>query len=441
MGEARGASGVFEGKLNVSYARATRRRLCAAITTVLAVSFGTGVVSTPAFASPIGTDVAAVVGPTSAEDDVTLVRHTVPSVIDLSTKTYFKMDWTLTGAGWATVVLRHTRTGITTKHLLGDAGSPGTFYLFWDAHATGIGDVPNGDYTWTITAETLNGTPLDFQASGSFKLVRKSAPHDFNDNGSLDIIRRDDHGGLWRADTTIYAGGTLDQESHQFIGRGWEIYDQIETAGNLGGTAVGDLLARDRSGVLWLYQGNGRGGFATRIKVGTGWQIYDKIAAGSDLTNDGRADAIATDKSGGLWLYPGTGNASAPFTARKKIGTGWSIYNELTAVGNIAGGAAGDLVARDKSGVLWQYLGKGDGTFAPRMKIGGGWNTYGWLIGAGDVNKDGRPDLLGGINARPYSGANDSLYLYRTTGDWRAPFAPAQQSSVYNPGYTWDKIA
>ncbi|MGJ7420712.1 FG-GAP repeat domain-containing protein, partial [Streptomyces cinereoruber] len=105
--------------------------------------------------------------------------------------------------------------------------------------------------------------------------------------------------------------------------------------------------------------------------VGGGWQVYDRLAGGSDLNGDGRADLVATDKAGDLWLYKGTGNASAPFAARTKIGFGWGIYNQITAVGNIAGAAAGDLVARDKDGVLWLYLGKGDGTFAARTKIGG----------------------------------------------------------------------
>ncbi|WP_137991328.1 FG-GAP repeat domain-containing protein [Streptomyces vilmorinianum] len=334
------------------------------------------------------------------------------------------MDWELSQDGWATVVLRHTRTGITTKHLLGSAEHPRTFSFAWDAHDVVTGYAPNGDYTWTITAESVDGVPLDFTASGSFKVVRKTAPHDFNDNGSLDVLQRDSEGVLWRVDTSSY-DGSLSLASRRQIGRGWQIYDRIEATGNLGGTEVGDLLARDRSGVLWLYQGNGLSGFATRIKVGTGWQIYDKIEAGSDLTNDGRADVIATDKYGGLWLYPGTGNAAKPYSARKKIGMGWGIYNELTAVGNIAGGAAGDVVARDKYGLLWQYLGKGDGTFAPRTKIGGGWNTYTSLVGVGDVTKDVRPDLVGF--------AADSEYLYRATGDWRAPFARAQQAWLHYP--------
>ncbi|MFD3724529.1 FG-GAP repeat domain-containing protein [Streptomyces sp. NPDC058671] len=68
-------------------------------------------------------------------------------------------------------------------------------------------------------------------------------------------------------------------------------------------------------------------------------------------------------------------------------------------------------------GVLWTYLGKGDGTFAPRTRIGGGWQVYADIVGIGDGNKDGRPDVY----ARTPAGAT---YFYPGTGDYNVPFAP-----------------
>ncbi|WP_399172936.1 FG-GAP repeat domain-containing protein [Streptomyces sp. PanSC19] len=61
------------------------------------------------------------------------------------------------------------------------------------------------------------------------------------------------------------------------------------------------------------------------------------------------------------------------------------------------------LVARDTAGVLWLYLGKGDGTFTARTKIGG-WNAHQHLVG--DADRDGRPDLVG-------FGPQGEDYLYR----------------------------
>jgi hypothetical protein len=121
-------------------------------------------------------------------------------------------------------------------------------------------------------------------------------------------------------------------------------------------------------------------------------------------------------------MYPGTGRDTAPFAARKRIGTGWGVYDQLTAVGNLAGGPAGDLVARDRAGVLWLYLGKGDGTFSARTRIGGGWGGLGRLVGIGDADRDGRPDLY----------AEGSLF--RGTGDWAAPLRPREETS---PVHFW----
>ncbi|MFB8407507.1 FG-GAP repeat domain-containing protein, partial [Streptomyces sp. NPDC055912] len=130
---------------------------------------------------------------------------------------------------------------------------------------------------------------------------------------------------------------------------------------------------------------------------------------------DGWADLVATYKRGDLWFYKGTGTAAKPFPPRKKIGFGWGVYHQLTATGNIAGAKAGDLVARDKDGALWLYLGNGDGTFAQRIKVGGGWNEYSHIVGTGDANKDGRPDLYA------THGPNRTAYFYAGTGNWRTP--------------------
>ena len=47
------------------------------------------------------------------------------------------------------------------------------------------------------------------------------------------------------------------------------------------------------------------------------------------MTGDGRADLVARDASGVLWLYRGTANATSPFATRTKIGPGWNTYNTV----------------------------------------------------------------------------------------------------------------
>ncbi|GHC53824.1 FG-GAP repeat domain-containing protein [Streptomyces cinnamoneus] len=162
------------------------------------------------------------------------------------------------------------------------------------------------------------------------------------------------------------------------IGGGWNIYDLIASPGNLGGAGQADLLARDTSGVLWIYLAREDGTLSDRYRVGRGWDVYTDIAGRGDLNGDGKPDIVAKDKSGVLWFYKGTGDHKDPFESRVKVGPGWDAYNVLTSSGDVNIDGRSDLLARDKSGVLWLYKGNGNATdpFENRVRIGGGWGQY-----------------------------------------------------------------
>ncbi|MFF7444230.1 FG-GAP repeat domain-containing protein [Streptomyces sp. NPDC008122] len=386
-----------------------------------------------------GVPVATLLAPSGEPTKVDLLGHSIPATIDLSRNRTFDLKWRLSRINVEmTLTLRNTRTGDTkVEHVLPLAEQASDFTY---AHYVWAGDVgwpgspdrstgaPAGPYTWRIDARPLNGIGPTMTKSGSFTVVRsKPQPHDFDGDGSPDLLMRDTTGRLLLADTfrsrDAGSGYEVLQEQHfKVVGQGYGIYDKIEATGNLGGSGVGDFVARDKAGVLWLYKGRGDDTFSARMRIGGGWGVYTRLTGGSDLTGDGRADLVAVDTAGALWMYPGTGRDTAPFAARRRIGTGWGVYDQLTAVGNLAGGPAGDLVARDRAGVLWLYLGKGDGTFSARTRIGGGWGGFGRLVGIGDADRDGRPDLY----------AEGSLF--RGTGDWAAPLRPREETS---PVHFW----
>ncbi|WP_328943943.1 VCBS repeat-containing protein [Streptomyces sp. NBC_00250] len=303
------------------------------------------------------------------------------------------------------------------------------FPLVWDGLFAAKFPAYNGAYTWTMTAAPANGIGPAVERSGSFTLTRAARLHDVDDNGSADVLNRSASGTLSSYDLGQLLrrepGAAMDANR---IGSGWNAYDRMTATGNLGGTPAADLVARDRTGVLWFYEGKGKN-FAPRKRIGGGWNTYDKLTGGSDVTGDGRVDLLAADKTGVLWLHPGKGDGT--FAPRKKIGGGWGGYNLLSATGNLAGAGAGDLVARDRAGVLWLYLGKGDGTFAARTRIGGGWGLFDDLVGVGDADGDGRNDLAAfGAGG----GTNPGLLLYGGTGQWAKPFSPHLLAEV---GYDW----
>ncbi|MET9426889.1 VCBS repeat-containing protein [Streptomyces sp. NPDC003036] len=383
-----------------------------------------------------GRPTATLVADTGRVLPVTVMGSKVPTAVNLETPgTTVPMEWTLSRAdATVDVTLTHTATGKKRTQRLTQPVADKRFAYVWDGLLDGI-SAPNGAYTWQMTATPADGTGAPATAAGSFEVTRQANPHDFNDNGSTDVLARDASGVLWRDDLFDWpsSGGQITPAQRTRVGSGWQVYNQIEATGNLAGSPVGDLVARDTSGVLWLYTGKGDGTFTTRAKVGTGWQIYNKLTGGSDVTGDGRADLFATDTSGVLWLYKGTGSATAPFATRTKIGGGWQIYNQITAVGDIAGSAAGDLIARDTAGVLWLYQGNGTGGFAARVRIGSGWNAFSQLVGAGDVTGDGRPDLI--------AYGTNGTYVYRSTGSATAPFSRQTTTLYAGEGSKFNSVA
>ncbi|MEU0406089.1 VCBS repeat-containing protein [Streptomyces sp. NPDC006197] len=391
-----------------------------------------------------GAPVATLVASTGRKTQLEYVTSAVPGTVDLDQNGgRATLTWTLNrGTAQGTVTLRHVATGKLAQYSFNgfDGSFSGTGVLTWNWQGLvaktvgGIGGfAPGGDYTWELKAKPLNGIGPDVLKTGTFKVARKAGLHDYTNNGSTDVLSRDSSGRLFRDDTVMAWSSTEVYSSERVqIGTGWQVYNQLEAVGNIAGAPAADLVARDASGVLWEYLGKGDGTFAPRTKIGSGWNAYNKITGGSDLNGDGRSDLLATDTSGVLWFYKGTGDYRAPFATRVRVGGGWGVYNQITAVGNIAGSASGDLVARDTYGVLWLYQGTGAGTFSPRVRIGSGWGSYTSLVGVGDFDRDGLGDLyaVGASGSRLYSG----------TGSVTGPFKPATFTSVHSDASRFNAI-
>ncbi|MFJ3764687.1 N-acetylmuramoyl-L-alanine amidase [Streptomyces sp. NPDC090082] len=236
------------------------------------------------------------------------------------------------------------------------------------------------------------------------------------------LLARDASGVLWQHQGS--GSGAAPFLARYRVGGGWQVYNAITPLTALRADGTGDAVARDTSGVLWYYQGSGNPSapFKARLRTGGGWQIYDRITGVRDLTGDGRPDVIAREKSGALWLYKGTGTPATPFAARVKIGTGWQIYNDIVSTGDLTSDGKADLIGRDSTGTLWLYKGTGSATapYAARVKVGNGWQIYNSITGPSDLTGDGKVDFV----ARDGAGA---LWLYQGTGSATAPYAARVQ--------------
>ncbi|MFJ7154349.1 FG-GAP repeat domain-containing protein [Streptomyces sp. NPDC101118] len=292
--------------------------------------------------------------------------------------------------------------------------------------------LPPGDHTITYTLAAGKQVPAwKLRATAVHKIFTSGdgdpgATADFRVSSPLPVA--EDHVLLGRAGQgELWANSMRTLNHERRVGSFWHIYDQGEklapiTTQGTGGGVVG----RDADGVLWHYRTTTDGRLLKqRTRVGSGWGKYDKLAGGGDLTGDGRADLLARDRSGVLWLYAGTGRDSAPFAPRTKAGGSWKGYNEIAGGADLNGDRKPDLLARDASGVLWLVPGTGRASspFGQRVKIGSGWRGYRTLSVLGDIDRDYKADVV----AQDATGA---IWIYRGTGKASAPFAPRERASA-----------
>ncbi|WP_042369694.1 PKD domain-containing protein [Streptacidiphilus neutrinimicus] len=195
----------------------------------------------------------------------------------------------------------------------------------------------------------------------------------YDASGYGDMYARDTNGVLWYFPGSPKSGGPF--RTRIRVGGGWNIYNTI-----VGVDGTDGLVARDTSGVLWLYPltGHPSAPLGARIRVGSGWNAYTSLVGIGMIGGDNAGDLLARDTSGALWLYQGTGNAKAPFSARVRVGGGWNTYNSIVGARDVNNDGYNDVVARDTSGVLWLYQGTNNpmAPFRTRTRVGGGWNTY-----------------------------------------------------------------
>ncbi|WP_326662531.1 FG-GAP-like repeat-containing protein [Streptomyces sp. NBC_00385] len=310
--------------------------------------------------------------------------------------------------------------GVTYTDRPWTIGSDGSLSLDVSEHTWAADTVKTSDY---LRVTAVRGLPIGY-LKGAFQAFAPDGTQVSQSPETLEFIDqaafygRDSSGVLWQyqSDDSRYSAYPT---ARARVGGGWNAYDALTKLSTLKADGTGDLVARDKAGVLWLYKATGRTSvpFASRSRVGDGWNAYTRLAGPGDLTGDGKADLLARDKTGVLWLYRGTGTTSTPFAHRTRVGGGWNTYTQLVGGTDLTGDDRADLVARDSGGVLWLYPGTGGAgaPFAARTRIGGGWNAYTHLVSTGDLTADGVNDLIA-------TDPDGALWLYTGTGDAKAPF-------------------
>ncbi|MFG3504060.1 trypsin-like serine protease [Streptomyces sp. NPDC047821] len=182
----------------------------------------------------------------------------------------------------------------------------------------------NGDVYWSHWVPSVEEWQHKLVAKGWGKHKAILTPGDVTGDELPDMVAVDSAGTM-----RVYPGrGTGAFGTPISVGTGWSKFTMIRGHGDFTNDGKADIFARGTDGKTYLYKGTGVATkpWAAPVLVASFGSMNALVTTG-DVNSDGVADLLARDTAGKLWLYPGNGRGG--FLARKDFGTGWQAYNLL----------------------------------------------------------------------------------------------------------------
>ncbi|GGC87255.1 hypothetical protein GCM10011512_12720 [Tersicoccus solisilvae] len=225
---------------------------------------------------------------------------------------------------------------------------------------------------WNYPATGRGTVSTRYRISTGWATARSVTVIDWNNDGVLDLL------GQWRSGSlTVYPGKkTGGFGAATYLIRGGGIAGAQLTVGYwIASSAYPQVLARNSNGTMTLWRWS-NGGLVQGGSLGAGWTGFDTVMI--DFDGDGLEDLLARHpRTGGLYVYRGNGtggflNRSAP----RYVGGSWNIASSISVLSNFSGAGSMGLAVRVKGGNLRYYAVPGNGTWGSVSTFGTGWNSY-----------------------------------------------------------------
>lgn len=242
---------------------------------------------------------------------------------------------------------------------------------------------------WLMNGQNLIGW-AGFTTSAQYQAI---ATGDFNGDGYTDV--------LWNAGGTLHMwlndgkGGFVDKTFLAAPSSGWRVIGTGDINGS-GEDAIFWYNPASNQLVYWFVNG------ASYLGYGSSSVTPGFIPGGvGDLSDDGFADVVWTDASNNLYVWIGDGSGGfTQYQSNGYISPGWKIGG----IGDINGDGYADVVwTQPSTGGLEYFLMNGSQVVGYKIFYAGPAYTF---AGVGDFDGDGKADILW------TSGGND-LWMWR----------------------------
>ena len=223
----------------------------------------------------------------------------------------------------------------------------------------------------------LNGELALVGAAG----VAHVAANDFNGDGASDLLWRNASGGVVVWDSNGSGGFT--SKSLGTFASAW----RIEATGDFNGVGKAGLLLRNVNGAVQIKVANGTGGFiSTNLGV---MSRAVQIEGVGDFNGDHETDILLRNRNGEVEVWDSNGTGGG-FTAID-LGVASNAL-QIAGVGDFNGDGEADILWRNVDGdaVIWESNGSGGFTNKDLGVISSSWQ----IAGIGDFNGDGKADIL-----------------------------------------------